>query len=214
MHRILFIKILPAKTGLPGAELYNIIQDSKGYIWGITDGGVFKYNGEKFKVFSAAEGLPGYAFFTLFEDRKGRIWVSSFNSRVGYFLNDRYFQINASDSLSQLLKQGNKLIYDLYVDKGDTLWLGTLQSMIKIAPKENYANLEVLNNFPDSLARVVLETDDGAIISSSHIVNRKSIVGSDYTYRKYVCDRRKAIFCLICWRKAILLGGRYHAQSS
>lgn len=184
-------KNITRENGLPGTEVYNIIQDSKGYIWGITDGGVFKYNGEKFKVFSAAEGLPGYAFFTLFEDRKGRIWVSSFNSRVGYFLNDHYFQINASDSLSQLLKQGNKLIYDLYVDKGDTLWLGTLQSMIKIAPKENYANLEVLNNFPDSLARVVLETDDGAIISSSHIVNRKNTVGSDSAYRKYILLRQK-----------------------
>lgn len=191
MHAQDFIyKNITRENGLPGTEVYNIIQDSKGYIWGITDGGVFKYNGEKFKVFSADDGLPGYAFFTLFEDRKGRIWVSSFNSRVGYFINERYYQINANDSLSQLLKQGNKLIYDLYVDKGDTLWLGTLQSMIKIAPAENYTSLEVVNNFPDSLARVVLEPDEGAVISSSHIIARDGSIGSDAAYRKYILIRQ------------------------
>ena len=39
------------KLGLPAHECYNVMQDSKGYIWISTEAGLCKYNGTKSKIF-------------------------------------------------------------------------------------------------------------------------------------------------------------------
>ncbi|HEX5001718.1 MAG TPA: histidine kinase [Bacteroidia bacterium] len=162
--------------GLPGSEVYRIIQDKKGYIWGITEGGVFKYNGAVFKTFTIEDGLPGYTFFNLFEDYKGRIWVSSFDGKVGYFLDDVFYTTACNDSLAHNLQFGNRLIYDLYVDQHDTLWLGTSFRMIKVFPEHNYQRFEELKPTHDTVARVIFEPDSGQLISSNSIPDDDSLI--------------------------------------
>jgi hypothetical protein len=69
-------KNFSTEHGLPSSEVYSVIQDSKGYIWGATDAGVFKYNNSNFKTFTTNDGAPDNTIFNLFEDRKGRIWMT------------------------------------------------------------------------------------------------------------------------------------------
>jgi len=164
------------EQGLPGTEVYKVIQDRKGYIWGITDAGVFKYNGTAFKTFTIEDGLPGFTFFNLFEDYKGRIWVSSFDGKVGYFNNDKYYNAACNDSLSHYLRFGNRLIYDLYVDHHDTLWLGTSYRMLKVLPENNYATFTEIKNATDSVSRIILEPESGNLISSNAISENDSLL--------------------------------------
>nr|MBA3705456.1 hypothetical protein [Bacteroidota bacterium] len=122
------------KDGLPSSETYDILQDSKGYIWIATDMGVSRYNGYEFQNFSTKEGLPDNTIFGFHEDWKGRIWFRSFSGKIGYYLNDTIQVIAASEKIQQNI--GSYPISSLYVDKQDTLWLGCYFSKgyIKIAP--------------------------------------------------------------------------------
>ena len=67
--------------GLSESTVYNIFQDSRGYIWISTDNGLNKYDGYTMKSYqymhfddqSISKGAPR----TIFEDRIGNIWIST-----------------------------------------------------------------------------------------------------------------------------------------
>ena len=63
--------------GLPSSQIYQVIEDRKGYLWFATDHGVARYNGYEFKVFSSAEGLSDNTVFKLFIDHKERMWMQT-----------------------------------------------------------------------------------------------------------------------------------------
>lgn len=122
-------------SGLPSQETYDIISDSKGFLWIATDGGICRFDGYAFKLFSVKNGLPESTIFKLHEDRKGRIWFSSINSRVGYILNDSVFVLDASFKKPTEIANSS-FISSFYVDQDDTLWMGTFHSglLYKIGP--------------------------------------------------------------------------------
>ena len=79
---------LSEKDGLPDIEFYDIIEDSKGFIWLAADKGLFRYDGEHFKNFTNKE-KKGLSVFELFEDHKGRIWCVNISGQFFYVENDQ-----------------------------------------------------------------------------------------------------------------------------
>ena len=73
------------EDGLPSMEVYDIIQDSKGYIWVATVKGVSRFDGNTFENFTVENGLPDNEILFLREDKKGRIWFISFTGPLSYF---------------------------------------------------------------------------------------------------------------------------------
>src|SRR5688572_14590853 len=63
--------------GLLSDEVYNLHQDTKGYIWIFTSYGTLKYNSVEFKP--ALTNLPfNEAFiYSIFENAKGDKWVAN-----------------------------------------------------------------------------------------------------------------------------------------
>ena len=62
--------------GLIQSNVNDVIQDSKGYIWVATNGGLSRFDGKTFTNFTAQNGLESNKCVNLFTDSKGRIWVS------------------------------------------------------------------------------------------------------------------------------------------
>lgn len=162
------------EQGLSGIEIYKAIQDRDGYIWCVTDAGVFKYNGSEFKIFTQDDGLPGLTFYTIYEDQSGLIWVSCSNGQVGYFKSSKYYPINANPAITKLLMNGQRLIYEIYVDTGDTLWLGTQHRLLKVAPEDNYANATEVNTNNNNSVRIIREVDKGKVVTSLDYRTEKS----------------------------------------
>jgi ligand-binding sensor domain-containing protein len=52
----------------------DLFQDSEGYIWIGTKGGVSRYDGINFVNFSIDEGLPDSRVVDINEDKNGNIW--------------------------------------------------------------------------------------------------------------------------------------------
>jgi len=159
-------KNFSTEHGLPSSEVYSVIQDSKGYIWGATDAGVFKYNNSNFKIFTTNDGAPDNTIFNLFEDKKGRIWMTGFNGRVGYYLNDRFHEPSSASKISEYLQFGKKVIYSIYVDSLGVVWLGTAKSLIKLLPDNNYSSFNEVKDYKDSVNTLIIEPEDGHIISA------------------------------------------------
>jgi ligand-binding sensor domain-containing protein len=115
------------EDGLLSNECHFAYPDSKGYMWIATDAGLCKYNGYSFKYFTTENGLPENLILRIYEDRKGRIWFITLSSKIGYIKNDSICNINFKFKQPIDGKLDN-FAYSLYVDKKDTLWVGTIYS--------------------------------------------------------------------------------------
>lgn len=73
-------------TGLPCNSIYNILQDSVGYIWIGHDKGLTRYDGREF-VNYAAKGQQGKSLSNLIEI-KGTIWCQDFSGNLYYTKNN------------------------------------------------------------------------------------------------------------------------------
>lgn len=63
--------------GLPGNQVWDIFQDSKGYMWFATSAGLIKYNGKEYKIFGKKDGLLNDWPLGLTENNDSTLWVSS-----------------------------------------------------------------------------------------------------------------------------------------
>jgi hypothetical protein len=73
---------------LPSFETYNVMQDSKGYIWISSDGGLCKYNGKTVKVFDKRKGIFEGSTYAVKEDKYGAIWCTTSQNRILKIVND------------------------------------------------------------------------------------------------------------------------------
>lgn len=79
------------ENGLPSNTIYNVIQDSKGYIWLCTDKGVVRYNGITFETFTTFDHLPDNEIFFFEEDYENRLWMATYSGELCFFKNDSFY---------------------------------------------------------------------------------------------------------------------------
>ena len=126
--------------GLPSSEVYQVIQDKKGYMWFATDRGVVKYDGYKFKNFTTQDGLTDNVVFQLYEDYKERIWMLPMNGQLCYHLNDSIISYPYND---KIINGVTHYFQSLHVDQQDNLYIGTTgYGLLKISPKGNIQKID------------------------------------------------------------------------
>ena len=112
------------EDGLPTSEVFQVFQDSKGYIWIATNNGVCRYDGYEFKTFTKADGLPDDTVLEIYEDHKNRIWFIPHSVKLSYYFNDSIIEYKYNDAIQKLVK-GNgvpeKLMF--YVDSIDNIYM-------------------------------------------------------------------------------------------
>ena len=145
--------------GLASAEVYDVLQDAKGFMWFATDAGVSRYDGYNFQTYSAEDGLPDNTIFELFEDHRGRIWFISYSGLLSYYEDERIVTPEANAALKKHLNS-SQLLYSLYVDKKDTIWYGLRGKdySLKIAPGYGKNDLKV---YPSTSDMFITEMERG-----------------------------------------------------
>ena len=83
----IFYDQLDIKSGLPSSVVYDIFQDTRGFIWIATDEGLIKYNGYDFKSYSHHD-LHSKAGSNIKEDNLGRVWYQTFDGFL-FFVDDK-----------------------------------------------------------------------------------------------------------------------------
>lgn len=123
--QIAYLKNYTTKDGLPSNEVYQVIQDSKGYMWFATDFGVSRFDGYKFTNFDSKDGLPDNTVFEIYEDYKGRLWFISSSAKLSYYFNDSIFLYKYNNALINNVKDvPNILNKSFSVDEQDNVYIG------------------------------------------------------------------------------------------
>ena len=78
--------IFSQDNGLGSNEVNCVYQTASGYIWVGTDGGLYRYDGNEFKVFNLwdTEKADVYRINSLFQDSTGRLWIGTANYGLFY----------------------------------------------------------------------------------------------------------------------------------
>ncbi len=119
------------KDGLPSNTVYDIIQDSRGYIWIGTENGIAKFDGREFETLND-QHLDVNEISYLYEVPDGSIWAVTFGNRIIRIENDsihivkafepfhndrKYFSmIHPRDSLLFVKSKDNLIKYNLLTE--------------------------------------------------------------------------------------------------
>ncbi len=96
---------LGARIPLPSQETYNIMQDSKGYIWFSTEQGFCRYDGHDLTVYDKTNGLPEGAVYSVAEDNRARLWLATSKSRILICENGKLREVPFSKALSKKIDE-------------------------------------------------------------------------------------------------------------
>jgi ligand-binding sensor domain-containing protein/signal transduction histidine kinase len=121
---------LMIEDGLSQSTVFDIMQDSEGFLWFATQDGLNRYDGYSFKIYYADEKksncISDNTIHVIREDSHGNLWIGTaggglnkLNSKTGKFAVYRYDAIDdnsiSSDYISALL-----------IDKEGIIWVGTI----------------------------------------------------------------------------------------
>lgn len=128
-------KHISINDGLSLSSVYNIYQDSKGFMWFGTEDGLNKYDGQTITVYGATTDqyniLANKWVELVYEDKSGTMWIGSrggltkYNPRKGVFTP---FQHDANDPSTL----SNDTITVVEADLRNELWVGTFQGLNRV----------------------------------------------------------------------------------
>ncbi len=93
---------LDVSDGLPSSTVYQVFQDSKGYIWFSTEAGLTRFDGTYIENFTTDDGLADNEIFGLFEDSKNRIWMRAYNGKYAYFQDGYIYNEEDADFIREM----------------------------------------------------------------------------------------------------------------
>ncbi len=118
-----------AQVKLPTQVIYDMLADSKGYIWLATDKGLYRFNGSRFtEIPFDKTSLKSISY--LQQDPAGNIWCMNFYKELFYFKNDTLHKFN----LKNPEKFTNATFLNLVVTTND-IWIGTFEELYQINKK-------------------------------------------------------------------------------
>ncbi|OFX41184.1 MAG: hypothetical protein A2W95_06030 [Bacteroidetes bacterium GWA2_40_14] len=107
------------KEGLSQSKVYDVIQDTDGFIWLGTASGVSRFDGRQFKNYTADDGLSVNGVQTILQDSKGNIWFGHTGGGITLYDGSRFFDI-VPDSVKI-----NGDITCFFEDSKHRMWIGT-----------------------------------------------------------------------------------------
>ncbi|MEN8158076.1 MAG: two-component regulator propeller domain-containing protein [Bacteroidota bacterium] len=209
-------KRITINDGLSLSSVYNIYQDSKGFMWFGTEDGLNKYDGQSVTVFGATTDqhyiLANKWIEIVYEDKSGMIWLGSrggltmYNPRRGIFTTLKH-DPQSPTSLS------NDSVSCITSDLNNDVWVGTFGGLNRIdrftgeaeriVPEEE--NLEGLTS---RISSFVLDPSGNLWIGTHRGLfsnDRKSGLFFNETAGGII-DRKATIHCMSMGNNALWLG--------
>lgn len=155
-----FIKYSVAE-GLPQSQVYDMCEDSRGYIWfGTQGGGLSRFDGLNFENFTTRDSLPSNYIEAVHEDPEGYLWIGT-RQGIAFYDGNR-FQILRNRSIE--LKKVNS--FHQFSDS--ILWVGTTEGIFSLQTRQQKLNRLTLHPILDKaqIKRFFL-TEEGLWIATN-----------------------------------------------
>ncbi|MBX3163727.1 MAG: SpoIIE family protein phosphatase [Bacteroidetes bacterium] len=107
------------KDGLAQSNVSGIVQDSAGFFWLATDGGVSRFDGKNFINYTTEDGLADNNVSAIYITKDQRLWLGHKNGMLTVYDGASFQQIKSS------FLPKDKAIYSFYQDKAGSLWIST-----------------------------------------------------------------------------------------
>ncbi len=152
-------------NGLSHNSVRSIVQDTKGFLWIGTFGGVNRFDGYDFRTFQNQINNPNYIhnddILEIVADKNDNLWIATDFGLTKYNIPTHTFKTYHADENDK-----NSLIDDkvrsIFIDNSGRLWVGTKQNGIcyfdEKAEKFHKVEVEGIENI-----RSIYQTNDGSI---------------------------------------------------
>ncbi|MBV9986975.1 MAG: histidine kinase [Chitinophagaceae bacterium] len=131
-----YVKKLNYPEQMPTQKVFDMLTDSKGYIWIGTDKGLFRSNGQSFTPIPFTNTTLVSVSY-LQEDRDGTVWCMNFHNQLFYYRNDSLHRYAIDPNLSK-----NEYSFTNVVVGNSFIWFNTFDSIYKF-DKATHAKLQV-----------------------------------------------------------------------
>lgn len=164
---------LTEDDGLPSMEVYNLLQDKKGYIWMGTDNGVCRYDGHSFKLYYNPK-QKGKSFSHFLQDKKERLWCINFAGQIFYIEND---SLKLFEPFERVYKNG---FPRLTITPDNTLWIvtdgnGVFSYDLETGKFTNHPSMYrkyYVNIVCDSAGNVIVQSDNNLVFRNGKMVKQ------------------------------------------
>ncbi len=154
-------------------NIYQIIQDRKGFIWAGTEAGVSRFDGRRFKNFGSEEGMPDNEVLKLFEDHEDRIWFVTLRGKIGFICDGK---VDVQKKLNEAINNGVTAINEDW--NGNLLVATKYKGILKIRNGKILAQY----NLPDHVS----SSGESSIFENYIHVDKKAKTITAFSYENYV----------------------------
>ena len=162
--------------GLMHQSVSSIVQDSRGFLWFGTKGGLARYDGTSFMVYRNepfdADSLSHNLVQTMAIDLDDVLWVGTYRGLNRFDTRTRRFTRYVHDP-SNPTSLSNDVVTAIRRDSRGRLWVGTLDGLNVLDEKsgtfKRYRNEEAFSGAPSNdTVRAILETQDGRLLLGTY----------------------------------------------
>jgi signal transduction histidine kinase/ligand-binding sensor domain-containing protein len=153
-------------NGLPGQNVKQVYQDSKGIIWMLIEAtGLCRYDGRNFEVFSQDSENPtsiSNNYVTMMvEDSEDNLWIGTENGLNKYIRNENLFKTYLVDS-NQKNGLSSNIILSLFIDNNDVLWVGTDNGLLKYnKDTDTFEQIKLISNEKNLWINTIIQHTSG-----------------------------------------------------
>ncbi len=130
-QNVSYYKNISPLNGIASATVYDMLNDSKGYLWFATDNGVSRYDGFEFVNFTTKDGLPLSSTVALHEDNNGRIWFFAYSGALSYYYDNEIHKYKCNSDLEEYFQ--NSYLSHIYVTREGPLYISPMRGGYFIA---------------------------------------------------------------------------------
>lgn len=156
-------KFFDLESGLPELFIYDIIQDSNGYLWIATGSGLVKFDGINFKVYNQKSNLPSAFITKCFIDTDNVLWLGHNNGQISFYKDGKFSMLAVNDTL-------NSTINDIEIDNSGNIWFAAQsEGLLKLGTDEKtyfyqIKDLLLYAIYPIDSSNIIIGTNEGVFI--------------------------------------------------
>lgn len=160
------VESFTVENGLSQTTINTIFQDSRGFLWIGTQGGLNRYDGYNFKTYTP-QVHKKYSISSSFitdiaEDSNGNLWIATRNGLNKFIVADDQFTVYRHDSDNPNTIASDE-IQGVYIDNQGELWIKTPETVDRLDKSRNrflhYRHYNNLFNFDNERIRYPMLED-------------------------------------------------------
>ncbi|MCJ8163285.1 response regulator [Pontibacter sp. E15-1] len=158
--------VYSTRHGLSQNDVRCLFQDSYGFIWIGTNGGLNRFDGYSFTTYQkevSYQSISSNLISKIIEDAYGNLWIGTDDQGVMFFQRDteKFFHIKNDKENPNLLTDNH--ILSMLIDQNQTIWVGTTHGLNKIRfdYKTKKAKVEHLVSSPNNPSSISHNTISG-----------------------------------------------------